>query len=66
LGTTELRQWRLEDAAYVDGLVTDDDGPNDDDDDDGHGHDDNDCHGHDDDDGDVIGDSYEGYVVMML
>jgi len=67
LGTTELHQWRLEDAAYVDGLVTDDDCH---DDDDGHGHDDdddddNDCHGHGD-DGDIIGDSYGGYVVMML
>jgi len=56
LGTTELHQWRLEDAAYVDGLVTDDDC---------HGHDDDDGHGHGD-DGDIIGDSYGGYVVMML
>lgn len=46
MGTTELHQWRLEDAAYVDGLVTDDDGH--------------------DDDGDIIGDSYEGYVVMNV
>jgi len=58
LGTTELHQWRLEDAAYVDGLVTDDDG---------HGHDDDDGHSHGHgDDGDIIGDSYGGYVVMML
>jgi hypothetical protein len=69
LGTTELHQWRLEDAAYVDGLVTDDDGHGHDNDCHGHGHghddDDNDCHGHGD-DGDIIGDSYGGYVVMML